>query len=100
MRQTKVKWVNVSHTPFSLLINDVVQEINDLDIGFIVDERSLSMLLSVDDIVVFATTADSLQKMLDVLQNWFKRWRVLINTDKSNCMHFRKGSKKDLSSHI
>ena len=67
MRQTKVKWVNVSHTLFSILINDLVQEINGLDIGFIVDESSLSMLLSADDIFLFAKTADSLQKMLDVL---------------------------------
>jgi hypothetical protein len=28
--------------------------------------------------------------MLNKLHNWCRRWRVLINTEKSKCIHFRK----------
>ena len=32
--------------------------------------------------------------MLDTLHLWCKRWRVLINTDKSKCIHFRRTRSK------
>ena len=35
-----------------------------------------------------------MQYLLDKLHGWCKRWRVLINTDKSKLMHFRKGKRK------
>ncbi|XP_053394824.1 uncharacterized protein LOC123524463 [Mercenaria mercenaria] len=82
---------NISPTIFSIFINDLVKEVNDLDLGFDLGERKVSMLLYADDIVMFAKTKEDLQSMLNVLHNWCKRWRVLINTDKSKCMHFRKG---------
>ena len=31
-----------------------------------------------------------LQTMLDSIHKWCMKWRVLINTDKSKCVHFRK----------
>ena len=82
---------NVSPTLFSIFINDLVKEINDLGLGYDIDGRKVSMLLYADDIVIFARTEHDLQKTLDVLHEWCKRWRVLINTDKSKCIHFRKG---------
>jgi hypothetical protein len=39
------------------------------------------------------TEAD-MQNMLDKLHDWCKRWRVLINTDKSKVVHFRAPRKK------
>ena len=32
--------------------------------------------------------------MLDTFHLWCKRWRVLINTDKSKCIHFRRTRSK------
>lgn len=52
-----------------------------------------------DDIVLVANTEDKLQAMLNVLHEWCKRWRVLINTNKSKCMHFRKGRTQQ-SKHV
>ena len=43
---------------------------------------------------MFAKSEDELQQMLNVIHSWCKRWKVLINTDKSKCVHFRKGRKK------
>ncbi|XP_060563130.1 uncharacterized protein LOC132722622 [Ruditapes philippinarum] len=49
------------------------------------------MLLYADDIVCIAKTEEDLQRILDTLRDWCRRWRVLINTEKSKCVHFRRG---------
>lgn len=48
------------------------------------------MLLYADDIALIAKSTEDLQCMLNKLHEWSRRWRVLINTNKSKCMHFRK----------
>ena len=85
---------NVSPTLFSIFINDLVKEINDLNCGFKTGERKLSTLLYADDIVLLAKNEEDLQNMLDILHKWCIKWRVLINTNKSKCVHFRKGRTK------
>ena len=57
-------------------------------------EEKLSMLLYADDIVLVAHNEQEMPTLLDKLHDWCKRWRVLINTDKSKVMHFRTGSRK------
>ena len=74
---------------FSVFINDLRKEVNDFDIGVFVYDRKFSMLLYADGIVLFSDSEDNLQTMLNVLHNWCKKWRVLINTHKSKCVHFR-----------
>ena len=32
-----------------------------------------------------------MQILLDIYHDWCRRWKVLINTDKSKVMHFRTG---------
>ena len=51
----------------------------------------MSILLYADDIVLISKSEQDMQRLLDTLHDWCKRWRVLINTDKSKVMHFRKG---------
>ena len=80
-----------SPTIFSLFANDLVSEINNLDLGIDIGHGKISLLLYADDIVLICTSEDKLQAMLNTLHGWCKRWRVLINTDKSKCMHFRRG---------
>ncbi|VDI60354.1 Hypothetical predicted protein [Mytilus galloprovincialis] len=86
---------NLSPTLFSIFINDLVQEINDLNLGVDLLETKLSLLLYADDIALVAKSAEDLQCMLNTLHQWCKRWRVLINTDKSKCIHFRKPRTKE-----
>jgi hypothetical protein len=40
--------------------------------------------------------------MLNTLHTWCKKWRVLINSSKSKCIHIRKGrrTRSDFSFHI
>lgn len=85
---------NRSPTLFSIFINDLVQEINELGLGVDVGEKKMSLLLYADDKAMIAISKAELQRMLDKFHHWCKRWRVLINTNKSKCVHFRKGKIK------
>lgn len=80
---------NLSPTLFSIFINDLVQEINNLDVGIDLVNHKLSMLLYADGIALIAKSTEDLQCMLNKVHEWCRRWRVLINTNKSKCMHFR-----------
>jgi hypothetical protein len=82
-------------TLFAIFVNDLVQEINDLHLGIKMNETSsISMLLYADDIVLISNNSENLQIMLNTMHNWCKRWRVLINCEKSKVMRFRKGRTK------
>jgi hypothetical protein len=85
---------NLSPTIFSVFINDFVKEIEYLSICFEIGGKKISFLLYADDIFLLAETEKNLQILLDTLHEWCKRWRVLLNSDKSKCVHFRKGRAK------
>ena len=53
----------------------------------------VSLLLFADDIVLIAENEDMLQKMLDVVYEYSKKYRFCFNRDKSNVMIF--GGKKE-----
>ena len=85
---------NVSPTLF-IFINGLVKEINDFNLWVDLLETKLSLLLYADDIALVVKSAEYLQCMLNKLHQWCKRWRVLINTNKSKCVHFRKPRTKE-----
>ena len=49
------------------------------------------MLLYADDIIIFSETADGLQRGLDILKDYCDKWRLIVNTNKTKVMIFRKG---------
>ena len=51
------------------------------------------MLLYADDIAILATSAEELQKCLDVLENYCDTWKLKVNVNKTKVMVFRKGGK-------
>ena len=48
------------------------------------------LLLYADDIVIIAENESDLQIQLDFINQWCKKWRLNINHNKSNVIHFRK----------
>lgn len=80
---------NLSPTLFALFINDLVGEIKDLGMGVDLGTERVSMLLYADDIILLADNENDMQCMLDCLNNWCKKWRLLINHKKTKVMHFR-----------
>ena len=80
-------------TLFALFINDLVPEINGLSCGVpMSDDKFLSILLYADDIVLISGTTEGLQKQLDGLNDWSSGWKLRVNTDKTNVVHFRRTS--------
>ena len=81
----------ISPLLFNLYIDDLVAEIKNLSCGVPVDNELVSLLLYADDIALLASCEDDLQKMLDCLDAWCKKWTLLVNPDKSQVVHFRRG---------
>ena len=48
-----------------------------------------------DDLVIFSTTRDGLQKSLNAASNFFSKWNLEINCEKTKCMTFSKGGRLD-----
>ena len=53
----------------------------------------LLLLLYADDIVLFAKTAEELQKSLDILEEYYDRWKLTVNKSKTKIVIFRKGGR-------
>ena len=49
----------------------------------------ISLLLYADDIVLLSENPENLQLMLNKVTEWCKKWRLQVNLDKSQIMHFR-----------
>ncbi len=79
----------LSTTLFSIFIDDLVLEIKDLCLGISVYDILISILLYVDDIVLFAETEPELQTILTKLNEWCSKWKMSINETKTNVVHFR-----------
>ena len=77
---------------FMMFVNDLIENINhDIDDIFTYREFSLFLLLYADDQVVFAKSAESLQSMLNDIENYCNIWGLKINTSKTKVMIFEKG---------
>ena len=79
---------------FAMYVNDLEQElsekgINGIDIGM----AKLLLLLYADDIVLFAKSAEELQKSLDILEVYCDRWNLTVNENKTKIVIFRKGGR-------
>jgi hypothetical protein len=79
----------ISPTLFKIYINDLIEEINNSNCGVPVGEKNLGILLFADDIAVIARNEKDLQHMLDIIDNWCKKWRLCINPEISKLVQFR-----------
>ena len=81
-------------TFFMLFVNDIqfVDNIDtDLDNIFTINELNLFLISYADDQVVFATSPESLQSLLNDIENYCNLWGLKINTQKTKAMIFEKG---------
>lgn len=79
----------LSPTLFSLFIDDLVSDINQLQCGLSVDGTNISILLYADDIALIAPDEQSMDKLLTVLNNWCEKWKLFINPTKTKVVHYR-----------
>ena len=73
----------LSPTLFALYINDLAE---DIDVG------QLSLLLYADGVMLIAPSETSLQRMLNVMNDLCRKWRLVINRDKTKIVQFRPNS--------
>jgi len=80
---------------FSVFIDGLADEVKRVG-GAKYGEILLSLLLFADDIVLVAESEEMLQKMLDVVYQYSRKYRFLFNQGKSNVMIFgrRRGREK------
>lgn len=57
----------------------------------------ISALAYADDIVLISNTEEKLQKMIDILYHYCRRWRLVVNVSKTKCMSFQKSHRSPLS---
>ena len=77
---------------FNLYINDLVLKIKSSCNGITIGDENVCLLMYADDLVLLARNERDLQSMLDVLNNWCDEWKICINPDKSQIVHFRQKS--------
>ena len=75
-----------------MYLNDLENEfatkgLDSCDVGML----KLYLLLYADDIVVFSSTSDGLQRGLNILSDYCDNWKLVVNTDKTKIMVFRNG---------
>lgn len=77
---------------FSLFLNDIEDQFFKSGLeGLDVSMFRMFMLLYADDIVLFSSNAEELQKGLDLMFDYCNGWKVKINVSKTKIMVFRKG---------
>ena len=78
---------------FNIYINDLVDTLNRSGCGIKLDNDRISCLLYADDIALLAENEKDLQDMLDIVHTWCCKWKMKINYDKTQIVHFRPDSR-------
>ena len=74
----------------SFYLNDLIDEINSKSSGVVLGDTAVKILLYADDIVLISTSTDDLQKQLNIVEDWCRKWQTSININKSKIVHFRR----------
>ena len=80
----------LSSTLFGIYIDDLVQEIKDLNMGIHFEDVFINILLYADDVLLIAESENELQCMINKVAEWCQKWRLAVNCNKTNIIHFCK----------
>jgi len=73
---------------FSLYINNLAKEIQVSEIGVVIEDRRIVVLLYADDIVVITCDTKDLQRGLRIATDCGKKWWCSFNHSKSKVVAF------------
>ena len=79
---------SISSTLFILFLNDLLQALINTTRGVKFGENIVTCLAYADDLAILAENEDDLEYLLDTLCTWCIKWRVRINSDKTNKIYF------------
>lgn len=74
---------------FSMYINDLTIAVKALNKGVCINDDNVPILLYADDIVLIAETENDLQDMLNLVSDWCLQWKLNINVNKTQVVHYR-----------
>ena len=81
----------LSPVMFTIFLNDLEMQLTqDDNKGITIEQLSVYLLLFADDAVILETSS-GLQKYLDKLECYCKRWNLTVNVEKTKIVVFRKG---------
>ena len=83
-----------SPTIFAFFINDLISGLHNLNMGVTFGENKLCCLTYADDVLLLAESENDMQELLNFVNDWCRKWRLIINLSKSNAMHFRNKGKR------
>ena len=84
----------ISPILFSIYVNDLSKELEDMQCGLTIQEpMHISVLFYADDIAIISESEGGIQQMLDKLIDWCNKWRIVINENKTKILHFRPKAK-------
>ncbi len=81
---------------FSFFINELATQIHENcnhGIQLHPDITQLFLLLFADDIILFSSTINGLQREIDELENYCDNWKLSVNMDKTKVVVFKNGGK-------
>ena len=70
---------SLSPTLFAIFVNDLADDVREVNAGVYVGGTQIPILLYADDVVLISPNAVNLQKQLDALHTWCKKWCMDIN---------------------
>ena len=79
---------------FNIFMNGIVKCLNKMNPHPLKLDKNLSCLLYADDLVIFSSSREGLQKSLDAAADFFSKWNLNINYDKTKCIAFNKRGDK------
>jgi hypothetical protein len=82
-----------SPTIFAYFINDLAEGLKTLNKGVQFNNDILCCLFYADDILLLSENEQDMQDMLDYVHEWCRKWRLIINIEKSKVVHFRNKGK-------
>ena len=84
---------------FNLFINDLLDSLNNSNLGATIGDFQVSALGFADDVVLVTDCPKKAQKLLDICQSWAKTCMMTFKTSKCKVMVFN-GSSSDVNLKI
>ena len=78
----------LSPSLFSLYINDLAKHLKENGPTLNFYNLSINCLMYADGMVLIAETGEQLQKLLDLMYVWCKKWRLKVNKGNTKVVHF------------
>ena len=72
----------------ALFLSDLSEVIKNAKLGIPCGNQMVSLLLYVDDIVIFAENPEKMQCLLNILRSWCSKWHMCANLRKTKIVHF------------